>query len=150
MAKVAKDPSGCWFWMAARRSHGYGVFWNGKRQVYAHRHSYECFVGPIPEGLTIDHLCRVRYCVNPDHLEPVTQKENNLRGESTMARQARQTHCHLGHELAGENLYVYPNGQRKCLVCVSAKRDAKNAALRKKYADARGGNVRKWVRRGGG
>lgn len=72
--------SGCWVWTDEDNHSGYGVFWDGKRSWMAHRFSYEHFVGPIPEGLTLDHLCRVRCCVNPKHLEPVTIQENVRRG----------------------------------------------------------------------
>lgn len=78
-AKVAKS-DGCWQWMAARTPKGYGQFAPHRRHVYAHRYVYELVVGPIPEGLTIDHLCRNRGCVRPDHLEVVTRGENTRRG----------------------------------------------------------------------
>lgn len=79
-AKVDKTET-CWLWTAAiRRRSGYGVFSHQARTMLAHRFAYELLVGPIPDGLVIDHLCRVRHCVNPDHLEPVTQRENLRRG----------------------------------------------------------------------
>jgi hypothetical protein len=83
---------------------------------YAHRWSYEHFVGPIPEGLHIDHLCRVRRCVNPDHLEPVTPKENYLRGEGPTARNSTKTHCKYGHKFDKSNTSVY-GGRRHCNEC---------------------------------
>jgi hypothetical protein len=81
--KVQDRPKGegCWLWEGAINSQGYGNFWDGVRFVKAHRFAYECLIGEIPEGLTIDHLCRVRHCVNPSHLEPVTMRENFLRGD---------------------------------------------------------------------
>jgi hypothetical protein len=78
---VVRDPdTECWEWTAARKNGGYGSFAIGKGNVYAHRFAYEMLVGPIPEGLELDHLCRNRGCVNPDHLEPVTRQVNVLRG----------------------------------------------------------------------
>ena len=81
LMKVEKTPT-CWLWTAAKQQGGYGMFGakNTKKVVAAHRWSYEHFVGPIPKGMQIDHLCRVRHCVNPAHLEPVTPKENLRRG----------------------------------------------------------------------
>lgn len=74
------DESSCWLWQKTIARHGYGIIMNKGKRIYAHRLSYETHVGPIPEGLTIDHLCRVRSCVNPKHLEPVTRGENARRG----------------------------------------------------------------------
>lgn len=86
LAKVRMIPGGCWLWMAGRtgptgtdRRGGYGSFWDGHRMRAAHLVSYEMFVGPIPPGLTLDHLCRVRHCVSPADLEPVTRTENTRR-----------------------------------------------------------------------
>jgi hypothetical protein len=108
---------GCWEWTAARNSYGYGQIWRDGRMAPAHRVLYELLVGPIPEGLHIDHLCRNRGCVRPDHLEPVTCRENLLRGETLPAKQAATTHCPSGHEYAGANLRVETSGKRKCKTC---------------------------------
>ena len=83
--------TGCWLWTAALKN-GYGriTMMNPKRKTAAHRVSYEAFVGPIPEGLTLDHLCRVRCCVNPAHLEPVTMRENIMRGTSIVGQRMRR------------------------------------------------------------
>lgn len=118
--KVELDPkTGCWEWQACRCSGGYGNFRHKGRVVVAHRLAYETLVGPIPEGLDIDHLCRNRKCVNPHHLEPVTRRENILRGEGQGAKHARKTHCQHGHPLSGENLYINPaSGQRVCRECL--------------------------------
>lgn len=113
----------CWIWQGGlcgsdyASGGGYGVTWRDGRAVGAHRAYYEDLVGPIPDGLVIDHLCRTRSCVNPGHMEPVTSAENTLRGESPMARKARQTHCIHGHPLSGDNVYVQPNGRRRCRAC---------------------------------
>ena len=109
--------TGCWNWTASTTPGGYGSLSlpNGERCV-AHRFSYEHHVGPIPDGLQIDHLCRNRRCVNPEHLEPVTQRENILRGESTAAQRARQTHCKRGHEFTPDNL-VQTVRYRSCKTC---------------------------------
>jgi hypothetical protein len=86
-AKVEKT-DGCWFWRARIIATGYGSFSLDGRKVMAHRFAYELLVGPIPEDLELDHLCRVRHCVNPAHLEPVTHRENILRGMRAAAQQA--------------------------------------------------------------
>jgi len=107
----------CWRWTGALRD-GYGLFLNTNRSESAHRWNYERLVGPIREGLQLDHLCRVRRCVNPEHLEPVTQRENVLRGIGASALNARKTHCIMGHLLLGENLDRYASaGHRKCRTC---------------------------------
>jgi len=103
----------CWLWTGARFSNGYGSFWLLGKSVGAHRVAYELWRGPIPEGLHLDHLCRVRHCVNPDHLEPVTVRENLSRSP---VHQMNYTHCVHGHPLSGDNLYLW-NGRRKCREC---------------------------------
>ncbi len=116
-AKVQKTPT-CWLWTGARTNKGYGRFWNGQRYVYSHRWVYEQSFGAIPAGLTIDHLCRTRRCVRPNHLQPVTNRQNILRGSSPPAQNARKTHCPLGHVLADPNLYTNPKtGKRQCREC---------------------------------
>jgi len=117
----------CWLWAAPDASLGYGQFWIGTRKVYAHRWIYEFCVGSIPDGLQIDHLCRVRHCVNPDHLEPVTVRENILRGEGLPARLARQTHCKWGHEFTEEN--TYRSSRHGCRNCRACHREWRNRAL---------------------
>ena len=112
--KVEKT-DGCWNWTACTHQ-GYGRFNHNGSAVLAHRLSYELLVGPVPTGLTLDHLCRNRKCVNPAHLEPVTRGENVLRGESLQAQNARKTHCPRGHLLSGENMSL-KGSYRRCLSC---------------------------------
>jgi len=107
----------CWLWAEPLRA-GYGMIKNeGGRPVGAHRVVYELLVGPIPDGLHLDHLCRVRNCVNPTHLEPVTRRENILRGESFAAANRAKTHCPQGHEYNGMNTRVSQSGKRHCRPC---------------------------------
>lgn len=114
---------GCWEWTAARSASGYGQFTiaSGKARR-AHRVVYELLAGPIPAGLELDHLCRNRACVRPDHLEPVTGRENKLRGDTVNARNAAKTECVHGHPFEGENLYVTIAGHRGCRACDREKR----------------------------
>lgn len=107
----------CWLWTAAITDKGYGTFsLNGKMRK-AHHIAYELLVGPRPDGLVIDHLCRVRNCVNPDHLEWVAAETNTLRGFSPSAKCARKTYCKRGHEFTPENTYIRKSGARTCRQC---------------------------------
>jgi hypothetical protein len=107
----------CWLFVGGLTEDGYGVYMDHQVAKRAHRHAYEVMVGPIPEGLQLDHLCRVRNCVNPDHLEPVTPRENTLRGFGITAVNAAKTHCKNDHEFTAENTYVRPDGARTCRAC---------------------------------
>ena len=121
--------TGCWEWMAARRT-GYGAFAvPPKRVLPAHRFAYELMRGPIPDGLVIDHLCRNRGCVNPWHLEVVTNRVNILRGTGWSGRHARVTHCPKGHEYTEVNIIWRSGGRRRnCRTCEYARTARKNDA----------------------
>lgn len=122
---VVALPDGCWKWDAGKQSSGYGVFWVAGDPVLAHRWAYEASVGTIPEGLCIDHLCRNRACVRPSHLEPVTMRENILRGKGATAINARKTHCPQDHPYSGENLWFKKSkGRRDQRACRQCDRDS--------------------------
>lgn len=107
----------CWIWKSPRKD-GYGTIRAKERRgQLVHRASYEIHVGPIPDELQIDHLCRNRACCNPEHLEPVTQRENLARG----LQQGLKTHCKHGHEYTGSNVGVRSDGRRYCRACDNAR-----------------------------
>lgn len=108
--------AGCWEWQAARRF-GYGVAWDGRRLVVAHRLAWQLERGPIPEGMTLDHLCRNRACVRPDHLEPVSLADNIRRGRPFRGPTALKAECYRGHSFTAENTYLRPDGYRACRAC---------------------------------
>ena len=130
-SRVVLSTDGCWRWTGAKNHKGYGHLNVAGSMVKAHRFAYEVFVGPIPDGLHIDHLCRVRECVNPAHLEPVTCRENLLRGETANARRAALTVCERGlHPFDAINTYIRPSGRRSSRACNRA-RNKISAAARK-------------------
>lgn len=109
----------CWVWTGATSPDGYGHLKadQSRRDLWAHRVAYEMMVGPIPDGLQIDHLCRNPSCVNPAHLEPVTGQVNVRRGIGHAAVNAAKTHCCRGHPFDSENTYYRPGGSRRCRAC---------------------------------
>jgi hypothetical protein len=124
-SKIVVSESDCWMWKGTISDGGYAhVVWTGSPNTRrVHRIVYQLLVGPIPSGLTLDHLCRVKSCVNPSHLEPVTMKENNLRSMSLSAINARKTHCIRGHDLNNPDLVYRRRGWRDCTICRLLRQD---------------------------
>jgi hypothetical protein len=120
MSSISSVEAGCWEWLGERHK-GYGRIRVNGRQQQAHRVSYEAFIGPIPDGLTIDHLCGNPACVNPEHLEAVSLRENIMRGSSPTAIAHKTDTCKRGHSLLGDNVYwqALRTGQRvrACKAC---------------------------------
>ncbi len=144
-AKVEPVPfSGCWVWMGHINDKGYGLtqirIGHKWKKLRAHRVAYELYRGPIPAGLDLDHKCRVRCCVNPDHLEPVTRQVNILRGIGIPAIKAAQTHCVRGHEFTPKNTGRTSKQTRYCRLCkrdeMRRRRDL--AGIKKSSARRRG------------
>lgn len=129
LARVV-DVDGCWVWQGADNGVGYGVIASNGRQTYTHRVAYEFFIGPVPAGLVLDHLCRVRRCCNPWHLDPVTHRVNLLRGVGVSAVAASRTACPQGHPYDQRNTYRYPNGSRRCMACARDDQRARRARNR--------------------
>lgn len=130
-SKVRKTEK-CWEWLACI-SNGYGRFGVNGRVKQAHVFAYELTIGPVPEGLELDHLCRNRRCVRPDHLEPVTRRVNLLRGNTIAAVHSAKTHCPQGHPYSGRNLAVIRQkygSTRRCRQC-DRERHAASRALRR-------------------
>lgn len=126
LLKASPEPNtGCWLWTESDNGRGYGRVCRGNKMQQAHRVFYELFKGPIPEDAELDHLCRVKCCVNPDHLDPVDHRTNVKRGDAgaaTTARQRAKTHCPRGHAYEGRNVMISKLGRRKCRTC-SQERD---------------------------
>lgn len=122
---------GCWEWQGNKHRR-YGQFWHDGKTVRAHRWSYEYHVGPIPEGLAIDHICENPSCVRWDHLTPATPKENTAR--YIASGRAHKTHCKYGHLFTEETTQWRPNGRRYCKECVKERRNAPRRKRASKYA----------------
>lgn len=125
------DKEKCWEWLASLDKDGYGQFRHGKRMVKAHRMSYELFVGAIPMGMEIDHLCQNKKCVKPSHLQAVDHRTNMARSRSFSGVNSRKTHCVNGHEFSEDNTYLW-NGWRSCKQC--GKNRDKQRNTRRKHA----------------
>lgn len=141
-----RGPDQCWPWRANIEPSGYGTYqatYQGVRFTKAHRFAYHLLVGPVPKHLDLDHLCHTRdrdcrlgndcphrRCVNPAHLEPVTERVNTLRSTTASAVNARKTHCIHGHPFSGDNLMIRSDGHRRCRIC-------KNEASQRRYLKRR-------------
>lgn len=141
--RTIKTPTGCWEWQGQVVPAGYGrVQVGGRKSQWAHRVAYELVVGPIPKGLQIDHLCRNRRCVNPSHMEPVTPRENTMRGVSFAAINAKKTHCRRGHEFVAGSYRIVKNSkgrERACKECgrINAKTESVKAWRSEYYKERR-------------
>ena len=144
---ISPEPNtGCWLWLGCFSDTGYGSLYYAGRNQNAHRLVYEHFIGPVPTGLHLDHLCRVRGCVNPEHLEPVTCRENLRRGTHRNVSaeiNASKTHCIRGHAFDETNTRFYRGSRtgktyRECITCVTAWRAA-HPDSRKTHARMRDG-----------
>lgn len=128
-AKIVPDEAtGCWNWTGTKSDSGYGRVSIDGRAHQAHRIAYEILRAQIPDGMQIDHLCRNRACLNPDHMEPVTQRENIMRGESVSARNARRNHCNRGHEYVQGSFIMERSKSglmRRCLICQDMTEEAR-------------------------
>lgn len=129
---------GCWRWNRSHFRSGYARVKFKGRDTVAHVISWELTNGPVQNGLELDHLCRNRGCVNPSHLEPVTHRENMIRGNTAIRTNALKINCREGHPLAGDNLFVRKDGRRRCRACerATAKRLRNTDKYRRNHAEA--------------
>jgi|JI9StandDraft_1071089.scaffolds.fasta_scaffold336360_1 hypothetical protein len=118
---VYEPNTGCQFWLHDFVTGGYGRSCVGRTKVLAHRLSYVLYNGEIGEGLTIDHKCNQPSCINPNHLQAITMRENTLRGTSFSAVNSKKTHCSRGHEYTEETIFRYRDGRRECKICIKAR-----------------------------
>lgn len=148
LSRVEMIPEcGCWIWMGSVNRDGYGQVSLGGKMRKAHDVSYEMFIGPVPAGLELDHLCRVRCCCNPRHVEPVTHAENMRRGICREVIFSR-THCRAGHPYTGRNLIVTAKGLRRCRECARLKCHNRRVRLGLPVGMGKGGNTKavRWSR----
>lgn len=132
-SNISLEPSGCWLWTGEVNRDGYGVFYCGSREYKAHRIAVEMFRGKIPKGLHGHHVCKVKACVNPDHISIVTAEEHGkIHSSDPENGQSQKTHCPAGHEYSADNTYRDPGGWRFCRACRSNNR---GAIRRKKLAE---------------
>jgi hypothetical protein len=140
MKRVVVQPNGCWEWTGAHNQGGYATFCQNRKKVLAHRVAYEHWIGPIPEGRVLDHLCRNRGCVNPHCTEAVTDKVNILRGEGAAAKLARRIHCENGHAFTKESTLL-ASSRRTCRICrreyMKNRRKATKATIQRIATGAR-------------
>lgn len=121
LARYVSKTDTCWIWTGSLSKTGYSKTRIGDKHLLAHRVIFEHLKGPIPEGMQLDHLCRNRACVNPDHLEIVTPTENLRRGISPSAINSRRTECVKGHPFSPQNTYSTPDGRRQCRICIKLR-----------------------------
>lgn len=114
---VPEPMTGCWLWVGTASPRGYATFRVNGRKIGVHRFAYERWVGPIRDGLVVDHICNNPTCVNPDHLQAITQRDNVRRGRGTSGINSRKQECIHGHPFDADNTYVDPGGGRHCREC---------------------------------
>jgi hypothetical protein len=134
MAKMRVDPLGCWAWTGTKTAAGYGQMRVAGRREYVHRISYQLHKGAIPDGLAIDHLCRNRACINPEHLEAVHPKTNAMRGRAPGILAYWANRCFKGHEFTPKNTITTPSGHRRCRTCENASQRKYRLARKQRLA----------------
>lgn len=149
LTKYTISPSGCWLWTGTALSHGYAIVSRQQQHYRLHKVAYEQKFGRVPRGLVLDHLCRVRHCINPDHLEAVTDRVNLLRGVGPSAQNAKKTHCPYGHEYTPENTYIAPSKptERDCRECIKRRERFHRKEKRQRYRTLRRDHYNAYQRR---